>query len=239
MLMAMVLAAADPAGFLAAVRAQDLARVERLLEDDPSFASARDEKGSAVGAALGARRGEGFVPRRQNRVLDAILRRQPRLAAWEVSAVGTAEDVRAQVAGDPAFVKSVAPNGWTPLHAAAFADNAATAAILLAAGADVNARAKNKFDNTPLHVSMLSQSPEVAKVLLAHGAEIDARMSEGATALHEAAQNGDAVSVRILLDAGADPSLKMPNGKTALDLARKGKHQEAARVLQAVSAKVR
>jgi ankyrin repeat protein len=239
MLMAMVLAAADPAGFLAAVRAQDLARVERLLEDNPSLASARDEKGSAVGAALGARRGEGFVPRRQNRVLDAILRRQPRLAAWEVAAVGTAEDVRAQVAGDPAFVKSVSPNGWTPLHAAAFADNAATAAILLAAGADVNARAKNKFDNTPLHVSMLSQSPEVAKVLLAHGAEIDARMSEGATALHEAAQNGDAVSVRILLDAGADPSLKMPNGKTALDLARKGKHQEAARVLQAVSAKAR
>ena len=147
--------------------------------------------------------------------------------------------MRAQVAGDPAFVKSVAPNGWTPLHAAAFADNAATAAILLAAGADVNARAKNKFDNTPLHVSMLSQSSEVAKVLMAHGAEIDARMSEGATALHEAAMNGDAVSIRMLLDAGADPSLKMPNGKTALDLARKGKHQEAARVLQAVSAKVR
>jgi len=239
MLIAMVLAAADLAGFLAAVRAQDLARVERLLEGDPSLASARDEKGSALAAALGARRGEGFVPRRQNRVLDAILRRQPRLAAWEVSAVGTAEDVRAQVAGDPAFVKSVAPNGWTPLHAAAFADNKAAATILLEAGADVNARAKNKFDNTPLQVAMLSQSSEVARVLLARGAEVDARMSEGATALHEAAQNGDAVSVRMLLDAGADPSLKMPNGKTALDLARKGKHQEAGRLLQAESAKVR
>jgi len=118
-------------------------------------------------------------------------------------------------------------------------DALATAQVLLDAGADVNARAKNKFDNTPLHVSMLSQSSEVAKVLMAHGAEIDARMSEGATALHEAAMNGDAVSIRMLLDAGADPSLKMPNGKTALDLARKGKHQEAARVLQAVSAKVR
>ena len=86
---------------------------------------------------------------------------------------------------------------------------------------------------------MLSQSSEVAKVLLAHGAEIDARMSEGATALHEAAQNGDAVSVRILLDAGADPSLKMPNGKTALDLARAAKHRDAARILQSASGKVR
>src|SRR5207248_4225492 len=40
MLIAMVLAAADPAAFLAAVRAQDLARVERMLDDDPSLASA-------------------------------------------------------------------------------------------------------------------------------------------------------------------------------------------------------
>jgi uncharacterized protein len=239
MLIAMALAVADPAAFLAAVRGQDLARVERLLEQDPSLASARDEKGTAVAAALGARRAEGFVPRRQNRVLDAILRRQPRLVSWEVSAVGTAEDVRAQIGADPAFAKSVAPNGWTPLHAAAFADNKAAATILLDAGADVNARAKNKFDNTPLQVAMLSQSSEVAKVLLARGAEVDARMSEGATALHEAALNGDTVSVRMLLDAGADPSLKMPNGKTALELARASRHEEAARVLQAASAKKR
>jgi len=239
MLIALALAAAGPAGFLAAVRAQDLTNVERLLEADPSLASARDEKGSAVAAALGARRGDGFVPRRENRVLDAILRRQPRLAPWEIAAVGTAEAVRAQVGSDPAFVKSVAPNGWTPLHAAAFADNAAAATILLDAGADVNARAKNKFDNTPLQVSMLSQSAEVAKVLLARGAEVDARMSEGATALHEAAQNGDAVSIRMLLDAGADPALKMPNSKTALDLARAAKHKDAARILQSASAKKR
>ena len=239
MLIALALATADPTAFLAAVRAQDLARVERMLEEDPSLASARDEKGSAVGAALGARRGEGFVPRRQNRVLDAILRRGPKLAPWEICAVGTAEQVRAQIANDAAFVKTYAPNGWTPLHAAAFADNAAAAALLLGAGADVNARAKNKFDNTPLQVAMLSQASDAAKVLLAHGAEVDARMSEGATALHEAAQNGDVTSIRMLLDAGADPSLKMPNGKTAIDLARKGKHAEAARVLQAASAQKR
>jgi ankyrin repeat protein len=239
MLIALALATADPAAFLSAVRAQDLARVERMLAENPSLASVRDEKGSAVGAALGARRGEGFVPRRQNRVLDAILRHGPTLTPWELCAVGTAEQVRAQIAADPALVKTYAPNGWTPLHAAAFADNAAAAALLLAAGAEVNARAKNRFDNTPLQVAMLSQASDAAKVLIAHGAEIDARMSEGATALHEAAGNGDVVSIRMLLAAGADPSLPMPNGKTALDLARKAKHKEAARVLQAASAQKR
>jgi uncharacterized protein len=239
MLIALALAAADPATFLAAVRAQDLGRVERMLGENPSLASARDEKGSAVGAALGARRGDAFVPRRENRLLEAILRHDPKLAPCEVCALGSADQVRAQVGADLGLPKSNAPNGWTPLHAAAFADNAQAAKILLDAGADVNARAKNRFDNTPLQVAMLSQASEVAKVLLARGAEVDARMSEGATALHEAAMNGDVTSIRLLLAAGADPSLPMPDGKTAVDLARKAKHEEAARVLQTASSKKR
>jgi uncharacterized protein len=239
MLIALALAAGDPGAFLAAVRAQELASVERMLAGNPSLASARDEKGSAVGAALGARRGEGFLPRRQNRVLDAILRHAPQLTPWEICSVGSADQVAALVKGDPGFAKSYAPNGWTALHAAAFADNAPAATILLGAGADVNARAKNKFDNTPLQVAMLSQATQAAQVLLALGAEVDARMSEGATALHEAAQNGDVDSIRMLLGAGADPTLTMPDGKTAVDLARKGKHPEAARLLQAASSQKR
>src|SRR4029077_19706082 len=74
MLFAIALAAADPAAFLAAVRAQDLAQVERMLSKEPSLAGARDEKGSAVSSALAARQGVGFMPRRDNRVLAAILK---------------------------------------------------------------------------------------------------------------------------------------------------------------------
>jgi len=233
MLIALALATADPAAFLAAVRALDLPRVEQMLSADPSLAAARDAKGSAVSSALGARRGkEGFLPRRDNRVLDAILKLHPPLTSLEVCSVGTASEVSAQIAKDPAFARSYASNGWTPLHAAAFANNAAAAAILIAAGAEVDARAKNRFDNTPLQVSMLTESADAAKVLIAHGANVNARMSEGYTALHEAAFNGDVVSIRMLLAAGADPSLRVPDGRTAVDLARAAKHDDAARLLQ-------
>ena len=144
MLIALALATADPAAFLAAVRALDLPHVEQMLSADPSLAAARDAKGSAVSSALGARRGkEGFLPRRDNRVLDAILKLHPPLTSLEVCSVGTASEVSAQIAKDPAFARSYASNGWTPLHAAAFANNAAAAAILIAAGAEVDARAKN------------------------------------------------------------------------------------------------
>ncbi|MGZ6125643.1 MAG: ankyrin repeat domain-containing protein [Myxococcales bacterium] len=233
MLIALAIAAASPAGFLEAVRALDLERVERMLSADPSLASARDDKGSAVSSALGARRGEGFLPRRENRVLDAILRRRPQLSPWELCSLGTADEVRALIAKDPGFPQSRANSGWTPLHAAAFGDNAQVVAVLLDAGAAVDARARNRFDNTPLQVAMLSQAAGAANVLLGRGAEVNARQAEGVTALHEAAQNGDVVSIRMLLDAGADASAALPDGRTALDLARAAKHADAARLLQA------
>ena len=65
---ALLLATAEM--LFAAIRAQDLHQVEKMLDHDPSLASARDEKGaSALGVALATRKGEGFVPRRENRIV--------------------------------------------------------------------------------------------------------------------------------------------------------------------------
>jgi len=225
---AALLIAAD---LFSAIRAQDLAQVEKSLTDDPSLAAKTDDKGvSPVSLAMGARRGEGFVPRKENRVLDALLRRNPPLSPFETAGLGTADQVRA-LAKDPGYVRSVAKNGWTPLHYAAFNDNAEAAAALLDAGAEVDARAKNKFDNTPLQVSLLTSSRHVARVLLSRGADVNARQGEGITALHEAAQSGDLEIIRMLLAAGADPKARSAKFGTPRDLARKSKHAEAARVL--------
>jgi ankyrin repeat protein len=227
MLAVMLITAAD---VFTAIHAQDTAQVKRLLAKDPGLANAHDEKGSsAVGTALALQRKEGFVPREQNHVLDAILAAKPDLSPLETCAVGSGAEVKKLA--DAQFVQTFFKNGWTPLHAAAFGDNAAAAEVLLDAGADVNAKAKNRFENTPLQVALLTQSRKVAQLLIRRGAAVNAVQAEGITALHEAAQSGDVAMIRILLEAGADRAVTAGGFGTPHDLAVKAGHEEAARLL--------
>ena len=66
-----------------------------------------------------------------------------------------------------------------PLHAAAAVRDRETTELLLAHGADPNA--KQQLDYTPLHGAASRGDMELAKVLLAHGAEREARGSDGKT----------------------------------------------------------
>lgn len=66
-----------------------------------------------------------------------------------------------------------------PVHAAAGVCDRETMAVLLARGADPNAR--QQMDVTPLHGAASRGDVEMAKLLLSHGAERDARASDGMT----------------------------------------------------------
>jgi ankyrin repeat protein len=221
-MMTAILIAAD---LLSAIQAQDLPRVREILSRNPELVNVPDSNGVYPAShALGVRVGEGFLPRRENKVLDEILAHHPKLTREQTCAMGTARQVRALLAEDPAFVKSVAKNGWTPLHFAAFGDNAEAAGVLIEGGAELDARAKNKFDNTPLHVAQLDQSRAVTKLLIEKGADVNAASPESGTPLEEAASSGDVESIRMLLAAGA-------TGARARDLALKNKHPDAAALL--------
>ena len=104
----------------------------------------------------------------------------------------------------------------TPLHSAARFGREDLADLLIAAGANVEAR--NELDERPLHASATYGHPTVAKLLLARGADVNARGQGGKTPLHAAAcgvgQPSD-VDARIevatlLLAAGADVNAREP-----------------------------
>lgn len=125
--------------------------------------------------------------------------------------------------------------GYTPLHDAAadlrantFAiikrgyetspeQATAPVAVMLDAGADVNARTELGF--TPLHLAALYAPTAVAELLISRGSDIHATAVEGETVLHFAAMAGNIELVRKLLRAGADVNARETDGMTPLSRA--------------------
>jgi ankyrin repeat protein len=237
MLDAAIPAPARTTEFLKAVRARDAATVQAMLAAEPELAHASHDGRSVVTAALfTVDPGKGFVAPQRNEVLQQILARKPRLDVYETAAVGSAADLQRMLQADPATLKKPNALGWTPLHYASFGGNAATIELLLASGADVHARATNRFRNTPLIVATLTRQNEAAALLLAAGGDVLDRQAGGFTALHEAALTGNLELVRLYVEKGAELNSRTDDGRTPLSEALRGKHDAVAEFLKSKGA---
>jgi ankyrin repeat protein len=76
----------------------------------------------------------------------------------------------------------------TPLHVLAWRRDAAGAAVLIAAGAEVNAA--GDMDETPLHVALRNADRAFVDLLVRAGARTDLRSSFGDTAAESATRLG-------------------------------------------------
>jgi len=218
-----------------ALKKQDSQEVSRLLAAEPALASARRPDGiSAVLAALFAIKDEAFLLPSSNPLLRAVLMYKPKLDGFEAAAVGDLAIVAAELQRDAAFARAFHPPpvGWTALHFAAFGGQVDVLELLLKGGADVDARAKTRFDNTPLQAAALTGQVEAIRRLIAHGADVRVKQAEGATALHEAAALGSEPLATLLLNAGADINAKANDGSTPLDIAMKRNHTDVAALLR-------
>jgi uncharacterized protein len=153
----------------------------------------------------------------------------------EAATRGDALATKTLLDANPEQVNAADEHGWTPLHLAAHYGFRAVAELLLAAGADANARSVNSMANTPLHAAAAGQQADLALLLLEHGAEINATQHGGFTALHSAAQNGQLELVNLLLARGADPLATNEGGRTARDFAADGNHTAVLEVLDKAS----
>jgi ankyrin repeat protein len=153
--------------------------VRRLLVDDPTAADARDEQGLSP-ITHAAYRGHTS--------LFSALRA---LDAWDRIFLGEATDLPPPDAWSP--------DGFSPLHLAAFAHNAEAARGLLKQGADPNVVARASFARvTPLGTCAFAGATEVARILLEHGADPSIAESGGATPLDVARENGNGDLVELL-----------------------------------------
>jgi uncharacterized protein len=87
--------------------------------------------------------------------------------------------------------------GATPLHDAALAGNRDVAAVLIAHGADINAR-DHESGSTPLHLAASWGRIEVLRLLLEKGADRSIRDKMGRTAAEAAKASGQADAEQVL-----------------------------------------
>ncbi len=210
---------------VAAVHAGDLEELRRLAAEDPSVAEARSEAGVSI--LLEA------CYRNRTDMVDALLavRRTP-FDIFEATALDRVERLTEILEGDPAAPGAWSPDGFTPLHLAAFFGRARATRLLLERGAEIGAVARNPMKVQPLHAAMVRGEREVVVALLVAGADPNARQQAGYTPLQAAAHRGATELAELLLSHGADPAAANDEGKTALDLARADGHPETAALLE-------
>ena len=213
---------------IAAVDADDAARVTDLLADEPGLATSRNAEG--VSAIMLSRYRDARA------VTDALLATDPDLDIHEATTLGYVDRLRERLEEDPSRVQAFSPDGFTALHFAAFFGKLDAARTLIESGAAVNVYSKNELRVQPLHSAASGRHHEVCRLLIAAGADVNATQRHGYTPLHAAAVCGDAELVELFLSAGADPSALRENGETPADTAAAAGHMDLAARLRDVAA---
>src|SRR3954452_15829159 len=133
------------------------------------------------------------------------------LTLAEAAAVGDVREVAARLR-DGVDVDERSPDGFTPLQLACHFDHAGAAALLVRAGASLEARSSGSMTVQALHAAAASPTGACIPLLLAAGAPVDGAQGGGFTALHEAAMRKDRPLYELLTAAGADPTIAADDG---------------------------
>lgn len=210
--------------FIEKVKAGDLSGVRELLDGDNSLANVRDANGISV-VLLAIYYGHKDAA-------DLLVARGASIDIFEAAALGDAGRLKELLSAQPEQASIFSHDGWTPLHLAAFFGRADAAKVVIAAGPDLNALAKNSNANTPLQAAVASRKVNLVGILLAAGADVNVRTGYGWTALHIAAHNGDLDTARLLIESGTEANARNEKGQTAGAIAAEGGHKKLASYLE-------
>lgn len=188
----------------------DFNELQKVIEADASLAMNRDANGVSALMTAAYYRKTDMVRLLRDSVVE--------LDIFEAAALGE-EEVMMRFLENKADISSRSPDGFTPLHLAAFFNQPPIVKKLLEKGADVNAVAENPSRVQALHSAAACGSVEIVKILLEHGADVNSSQHGGWTALQAAAKHGNLEMLDLLIQYGADPLQAAVDGQTAVTMA--------------------
>ena len=173
----------------------DHASVESIVDERPDLARGRTDEGLPWTLAA--------VYRGHPGVADLLLRHGAELDPFTAAALGRTDQLKVMLDRGGAALQELSPDGWTPLHLAAFFGHRETAAMLIDRGADMAARSDNEIANTPLHAALAGGRGAVAELLVERGADVNA-VANGLRPLDIAAGREDQEMETYLIAHGAE-----------------------------------
>ena len=159
------------------------------------------------------------VYRGREAAASALVAAGHRSGVHESAAMGDVIRLRQFSETAPCTIDLLSPDGWTPLHLAAFFGRTSAVQYLVARGADARIWSRSFERNLPIHAAAAGRSTDLALIeALTPVSDVDAVQDEGYSALLIAASNGKKDWIEALAKAGADPDRRTKDGKRAADL---------------------
>lgn len=173
----------------------DHAGVEAIVGTRPDLARSKTDEGLPWTLAA--------VYRGHPGVADLLLRHGAELDPFTAAALGRTDQLKVLLDRDEAGLQDLSPDGWTPLHLAAFFGHRETAAMLIDRGADMAAVSRNEIGNTPLHAAVAGGRGSVVELLVERGADVNA-VANGMRPLDIATGREDQEMATYLIAHGAE-----------------------------------
>lgn len=208
----------------AALKSGELDTFKKLLAGNSALANVRNEQGVSL---LMQARYDFRQP-----FIDVILKHRTGLDVFEATALGKLDKLSRVLDIEPDSVNDWSPDGFQPLHLAAFFAQPDALRLLLERGGHVGIHSKNALNVRAIHCAAAGRSLDCVRTLLERGSDPNARQAGGFTPLHAAAQNGAAEMVKALLSKGADRTLRTDDGKAALDFAKEKGNADVISILE-------
>ena len=122
---------------------------------------------------------------------------------FDAAALGDAARLRVLLAEDASLAAAWSDDGFTALHFAAFLGGPAAVRVLIEAGSDVGAVARNEMLVQPLHSAAANGNVESCRLLLEAGADPNAKQQKDFTAMDEAVLTKNEALITLLEQHGA------------------------------------